>query len=177
MQGKSMMHNRAFTVNKTGAVTFLALLTVAVLAPYTGNQFTTGTIVNCTLLVTVAALGIRAGLLICIVPGAIALAVGLLPPVLAPVLPFIILGNVAFVLVFNYLGNIDYWLGAVSGAVLKFALLSGAVSIVAGFAIDRNMAAGVAYMMGWPQLVTALAGSLAAFGVLYLSRKWSERHH
>jgi hypothetical protein len=165
------MNNRAITLHKTGIITFLALLTVATLAPYAGNQYITGTIVNCVLLVTTATLGIRAGLLICIIPGAIALAVGLLPLILAPMIPFVMLGNTAFIIVFYYLKDTNYWIGAVSGAVLKFGLLCGAVSIITGLVISENIDTDIADMMTWPQLVTTFAGSLAAFGILFLRRK------
>ena len=90
-----MNSTKTFNVTKTDITVFLILLVVATLAPYTRNQYISGTIVNCTLLIATATLGIRAGLLICIIPSTIALATGLLPPVLAPMIPFIILGNAA----------------------------------------------------------------------------------
>jgi len=165
-----MKVTKPLTITKTNITVFLILLAIATLAPYARNQFITGTIVNCTLLVTIATLGIRAGLLLCIIPSAIALAIGLLPAVLAPMIPFVILGNAVLIIVFDCLRNINYWLSVVSGAVLKFGLLAGAISIVTHLVINENAAASVSYMMSWPQLVTALAGSVVAFGILYPKR-------
>jgi hypothetical protein len=161
---------KAFDLLKTNIVIFLVLLAIVTLAPYARNQFITGTIVNCALLIVVATLGIRAGSLMCIIPSLIALAIGLLPMPLAPMVPFIILGNVIFVIVFDYLHRINYWLGAISGAVLKFAFLMGMMSIVTHL-VNNSIAANVAYMMSWPQLVTALMGCVAAFVALRLKSK------
>jgi hypothetical protein len=170
-----MNNTNTLTLTKTNVTVFLFLLAVATLAPYTRNQFISGTIVNCTLLITTATLGIRAGLLISILPSTIALATGLLPSVLAPMIPFVILGNAVLILVFNYLKNINYWLGAVVGAAIKFGLLTGAISFVTHLIISQKIAASVSYMMSWPQLVTALAGSVVAFGILYVKNKTTTR--
>ncbi len=162
---------KVVSIKRTGALVFLVLLAAATVAPYTGNQFITGTIVNGVLLTATAVLGIRAGLAAGIIPSTIALATGLLPPVLAPMFPFIILGNALLVIVFDYLKQFNYWLGAISGAILKFGLLYGTVSIVTGLIIDDTAAANMSYMMSWPQLVTAIAGSLAALGVIRLKNR------
>jgi hypothetical protein len=156
---------------RTNIAVFLALLIVATLAPYARNQFVTGSIVNGTLLFAVCYLGIRSGLLISIIPSTIALATGVLPAPLAPMIPFIILGNTVLVISFDYLKKINYWLGAISGAVLKFGLLTGMASVVTHLITNKNAAANVAYMMNWPQLVTALAGSLLVFGLLSFKKK------
>ena len=171
-----MNATKTINVTKTDITVFFILLAVVTLAPYTRNQYISGTIVNCTLLIATATLGIRAGLLICIIPSTIALATGLLPVVLAPMIPFIILGNAAFIIVFDYLKKINFWLGSISGAVLKFGLLAGSISLVTHLITNKNTAAHVAYMMSWPQLVTSLAGCVVAFGILYLKHIWSVRH-
>ncbi len=166
------MNKIAILTNKrTEIIIFSVLLGAATLAPLIGNQFITGTIVNSCLLLAAATLGIRAALLIGILPSTIALATGLLPAVLAPMIPFIILGNTILVMVFDYLKRTNYWLGAVTGAVLKFGFLYAMISIVSDLIINKNIVSNVAYMMSWPQLVTALAGSFAAFGILYLKDK------
>ena len=168
-----MNDTRVFSITRTGIILFSVLLSVATLAPLIGNQFITGTIVNSSLLLAVATLGLRSALLIGIIPSIMALATGLLPVVLSPMIPFIILGNTVLIYVFDYFKNVNYWLGAITGAVLKFGLLTAVIPIVTGLLINKNAAAGVAYMMSWPQLVTALAGSLVAFAMLYLKGKIS----
>lgn len=161
------------TITKESVITFVVLLGIATAAPLCHNQFITGPIVNATLLVAVALLGIRDGILIGLIPSSIALAVGLLPPVLAPMIPFIIVGNAILVLTFGYLRNKNYWLGLVSGSVLKFAFLFGTSSVVTSLLVNQKVAANVAVMMSWPQLVTALAGGLLAYGFLQGTKKLS----
>jgi len=159
------------TITRETVITFVVLLGIATVAPLSGSQFITGSIVNATLLIAVALLGMRDGILIGLIPSSIALATGLLPAVLAPMIPFIIVGNAIMVVIFGYLRGKNYWLGLVSGSVLKFAFLFGTSSIVANLLINEQLAGKVAVMMSWPQLVTALAGGLLAYGFLRGTRK------
>ena len=46
-------------------------------------------------------------------------------------------------------------LGLISGSVLKFAFLFGTSLIVVNLLINQKVAANVAAMMSWPQLVNA----------------------
>jgi len=166
------MHiRRTVPITRTDVLLFVILLAAATFAPYARNQFITGTIVNSALLAATAMLGIRAGLLIGIIPSAIALATGLLPTALAPMIPFVIIGNAALVTVFDYFRKLNYWVGSVSGSIVKFGLLYGTVSIVTHFITNQGIASSVAYILGWPQLVTALAGSAVSFGILSLKNK------
>lgn len=167
MNGKA----ETLTITKEAVITFVVLLGIASAAPLIRNQFITGPIVNATLLIAVVMLGMRDGLLIGLIPSSIALGVGLLPPVLAPMIPFIIVGNAILVLTFGYLRNKNYWLGLVSGSILKFAFLFGTSSIVINLLLNQEVAASVAAMMSWPQLVTAIAGGLLAYGFLRGTKK------
>ncbi len=159
------------TITRTRVIEFVLLLGIATAAPLLHNQFVTGPIVNATLLVAVALLGMRDAILIGLIPCSIALAIGLLPPMLAPMIPFIIVGNAILVVTFGYLRQRNYWLGLVSGSILKFAFLFGTSSIVISLLFNQNLASSVAVMMSWPQLVTALAGGMIAYGVLRGLRK------
>ena len=156
----------SLAITRTRAIEFVLLLGIATAASLTHSQFITGPIVNATLLIAVALLGMRDALLIGLIPSSIALAVGLLPPVLAPMIPFIIVGNAILVITFGYLRQRNYWLGLVSGSILKFAFLFGTSSIVISLLLNQSLASSVAVMMSWPQLVTALAGGVIAYGVL-----------
>lgn len=158
------------TINRTRVITFAVLLGIASAAPLLGNQFVTGPIVNATLLIAVGMLGMRDGLLVGLIPSSIALATGLLSPILAPMLPFIIVGNAILVVTFGYLKTKNFWLGVVSGSVLKFAFLFGTSSIVINLLINQQLATKVAVMMSWPQLVTALAGGVIAYGFLHFTK-------
>jgi len=159
------------TITRETVITFVVLLGIATVAPLSGSQFITGSIVNATLLIAVALLGMRDGILIGLIPSSIALATGLLPVVLAPMIPFIIVGNAIMVVIFGYLRDKNYWLALASGSVLKFAFLFGTSSIVANLLINEQLTEKVAVMMSWPQLVTALAGGLLAYGFLRGTRK------
>ncbi len=136
---------------------FGLLLSLAVLAPLFGNQIVSGPIVNAVLFISVFIVGIRGAVLIAFTPSLIALSTGLLPLVLALMIPFIIMGNIILVLSFYHLRSKNYWLGVISASLFKFIFLFSASSIISS---------KLAVMMGWPQLLTALAGGLIAYFVL-----------
>jgi hypothetical protein len=161
----------ALTIKKEALLTLVLLIGVAIAAPiFFKQQLITGTLVNTTLIIGVSLLGARDGLLIGLLPSSVALATGLLSPALAPMIPFIIIGNSILVLTFSYLSRINFWVGAITGSVLKFVFLMGTSTVVTGLLINKQIAPAVAQMMSWPQLATALAGSVLAFGVLKLMK-------
>src|SRR4030042_3851466 len=102
---------------------FAALLGAALVAPLIGQQAITGTIVNCTLFLAAALLGRRGAVLIALVPSIFALTTGLLPPLLVPMIPAIMIGNVILIMVFDFFRKKNYWLGMVSARFLKFIFL------------------------------------------------------
>lgn len=144
---------------------FLLVLSVIVLAPLMENQFITGTIVNASLLLSVVLFGFGGALSLCFIPSLISLFSGLLPWVMAPMIPFIILGNVLFIWVFDSLRKRNFFLGAVPGALLKFSLLFFASNYLIHFFIKQSVASKIAVMMSWPQLVTALLGGVVAYSI------------
>ena len=106
-----------------------------------------------------------------------ALAGGLLPAILAPVIPFIMISNVIFVLSIEWIYNQSrneakgYWLGVLVGAGLKFLFLLASVNLIGRLLIKQELTIKVAQMMSWPQFATAVAGGLIAWAVL----KWLKR--
>jgi hypothetical protein len=144
-------------------IKFFLLTGIAVAAPLINQQMITGPLVNTVLFICVAILGLRWGLAIAMLPSIIALSVGLLPVVMAPMVPFIILGNFILVLVFHFFAGKNYWLGAISASLLKFVFLAGASALMAELFFKNQMGAKIAAMMSWPQLFTALAGGLLAY--------------
>jgi hypothetical protein len=150
---------------------FSFFLVLMVFAPLIGNQFITGTIVNALLLISSIVLGIQAAFLLAFLPSIFSLLAGTLPAVLAPMIPFIIMGNILFVFVFNKLFKGNYWLGAVSGSLLKFIMLFVASNFLIQFFIKQSVASKIAIMMSWPQFVTAILGSLIAYFVYKLIKK------
>jgi hypothetical protein len=168
-----MKNNTAtLTIRKEAILTLSVLIGIAVAAPLLiKQQLITGTIVNATLIIGAVWLGARDGLLIGLIPSSAALATGLLSPALAPMVPFIIVGNAILILTFSYLKNLNYWAAVVASSMLKFAFLYGTSTIVIGLLIDKQVSPIVANMMSWPQLVTALAGGIVAFGTIKVLRK------
>lgn len=165
-------------VNVKKATQFLALAGIATALPFLIHiQLLTGPIVNALLILLLFLVGIRAALLVALIPSMMALAGGLLPAVLAPAVPFIMMSNVIFILTidqfFNRLKNEQrgYWLGVVIGAALKFVFLLASVNLISKLLIKQELAAKVAQMMSWPQFATAVAGGVIAWAVL----KWLKR--
>lgn len=144
---------------------FCILLSIIVFAPVIGNQLITGSIVNALLLISAMVLGLSSAILLSLLPSAISLSLGFLPWVMAPMVPFIILGNIIFVFSFDYLRKNNYWLGAISGSFLKFVFLFISSNVVITLFIKQTVATKIAAMMSWPQLITSLLGSMIAFFV------------
>ena len=142
-------------ITKTNSIAltqFIALLLIVFLAPFIGNQFITGTIVNAVLILSFFLLGYKSALLLCFLPSAISLSLGFMP--VAIMLPFIIIGNVILVSAFKLIKN--YWIALFSGSIVKASLLFLTASIFVSNPV-------VLSMMSWPQLLTAISGGLLAY--------------
>ena len=153
-------------------ITFLTklvvLLSVATIVPLFHQQMITGPIVNATLFVATAVLGASGGILVGLIPSVVALSAGLLPPVLAPMIPFIMIGNTILVLTFHFLKERNYWQGVIIASILKFVFLYSLSSVVINLLLKKEVVAQVTLMMSWPQLLTALAGGCMAYAFV----KW-----
>ena len=165
-------------VNVRALTEFLALAGVATILPFFIHlQWLTGPVINAILIIALFLIGIRSALVICLVPSLMAFSGGLLPAVLAPVVPFVMISNVILVLVVDFfyqrVKNNDkgFAIGVVVGAALKFAFLFMSVNFIAELLIKKELAVKVAQMMSWPQFATAVTGGLIAWGVL----KWLKR--
>jgi len=164
-----MKNTKILAINREKIIAltqFAVLIGVATVAPLFGQQAITGVIVNAILFISTMFLGIRAGILIGLLPSIIALSVGLLPAVLAPMIPFIMIGNVILVLCFDFLKNRNYWLRIITASALKFIFLFSTSSIVVNLILKTEVANRVAVIMSWPQFLTAFAGGAIAYLVL-----------
>ena len=151
---------------------FLALLAATVLAPLAiRSQAITGTFVNAALFAATVILGPASAILLGLIPSIIAFASGTLPAPLAPMIPYIMLGNTALVVVFHYARRKSAFLGIGLAALFKFILLYGAAYFWVSKILPVKIAPALLAMMGWPQLFTALAGGLAAYTFLRGIRK------
>jgi hypothetical protein len=99
-----MFKTTAFAkINVSYLAKFLLLLTLATGAPLIDihSQWITGPIVNVALILSVFLIGVRGAVLIGLLPSTIGLGSGLLPAVLAPMIPFIIISNIILVLIID----------------------------------------------------------------------------
>ena len=178
-----------------------AFLSVLVLvSPLVFSQPITGSFVNAALFLSAAFFGFRReSFLIATVPSLVAVSTGQLPIALAPVVPFIMAGNLLLVFLadrgfrngFSHpsphkaaelpsergagdtfsVTSRSYVTTTVVTAVAKSALL-----FVVGFLFSVTLFRGtplagtVLTVFGWLQLATALVGAAIAFGVLRILR-------
>jgi len=151
-------------------VQFGALIGIATVAPLFHNQPITGPIVNATLFLSTALVGVQAGVLVSLFPSLIALSVGLLPSALAVAIPFIITSNVILVLVFHLLKR-KFWTAIIASSVIKFVFLYSTSFIVVNLIAQKPIAQKAVALLSWPQLATAIAGGGIAWIVLKSFKK------
>jgi hypothetical protein len=157
---------------------FLSLAAVITFLPFLIHiQWITGPIVNALLILILFIVGVRAALLMSLVPSIMALAGGLLPMALAPVIPFIMVGNAIYVLSIDYFYRAakkqlnGYWIGVMIGSAFKYLFIWFNANLMIGLILHGSLGAAVAKMVAWPQFATALAGGAIAWGIL----KWLKR--
>lgn len=165
-------------VDARATIRFFGLAITATVLPFFLHiQWITGPIINAIMILALFLVGVRSALVICLVPSLMALSGGLLPAVLAPVVPFIMIGNVIFVLSIEYLyernkeSQKGYWHGVIIGAVLKFLFLYLSITWIVELLLKKDLAVKVAQMMSWPQFATAFLGGVIAYAIL----KWLKR--
>ena len=149
---------------------FGALLAIAVLAPLLHFQPVTGPIINAVLFLAAVYLGAQWALMLCLLPSLIALSTGLLPTVLAPMVPFIMTGNAILVIAFAIIKQKSFFTAVILASLLKFLFLFSTSYIVVNLIAKQPIAEKAAAMMSWPQLITALAGGAIAYCIIRVFR-------
>lgn len=149
---------------------FITLVGIVTVAPLIKQQMVVGPIVNATLFIAAATLGTAPAIMVGLIPSVISISVGLLPPVLAPIIPFIMISNAIMVSVFTLFKKKNYFLAVLSASVLKYLFLYSTSSIIINLLLKKEIASQVALMTSWPQLVTALIGGILAFGFLKITK-------
>jgi len=174
---------------------FLSALVLA--SPLVFSQPITGSFVNASLFLSAAFFGFRReSFLIATVPSLVAVSTGQLPLALAPVIPFIMAGNLLLVFLadrgfrsgFSHPSpsgtqELPSGKGAGNGVFHSFiqtvAVSSAAKSVLlftVGFLFSVTLFRGtplagtVLTVLGWLQLATALVGAVIAFGVFRILR-------
>ena len=146
------------------AIQLLVILALAALMPLFPLQQITGPLVNALLYIATVMLGVHNALLICFLPSIISISTGLLPPIMLPLIPVIIVGNILLVLMFSRFREKNFWLGVGTASVLKFVFIYSLASILAQQMIHQDKFAKlVSTMMSFPQLINALAGGIIAW--------------
>ncbi len=165
-------------VNIQSITRFLFLAGIASILPFFIHlQWLTGPIVNAILILVLFLVGIRSAMVVALVPSLMALAGGLLPAVLAPAVPFIMIGNAIYILCIDRIYeaskslNHGYWVGVIIGSGIKFIFLFFSVNLISKLLIKQELAVKVAQMMSWPQFATAVMGGMIAWIIL----KWLKR--
>jgi len=128
-------------------------------------QFITGPLVNTVLYLATMIVGWQGGILIGIFTPVIAAMRGILPPPLAPLIPFIALGNAILVILFFWLKSKNKIFGIIIASLVKFLVLVSAVRLLV------QVPPAVAQMMSFPQLITALAGGFIALLVMNIFKR------
>lgn len=160
-------------VDMRAVARFLALAAVMPLLPFFIHlQWITGPAVNALLIIALFLSGYRGAFVLCFVPSLAALAGGLLPAVMAPAIPFVILGNIIFISGIHWMyykfkdNTLAYWMALGFGALFKFFPVYLGALLATRFWLEGPIADKIAVMLSWPQLFTALTGGMAAWVVL-----------
>lgn len=152
-------------INSKELLQFLTLFGLAILIPsFFHIQWITGPFINAIFILTLFLLGVKKALLIAIVPSLIALSSGTLPAILAPIVPFIVGGNIIYILSIYYFNNQkqNYWLNILLASGLKFALIFFSAIVLAKIFTGSEMAVKVYQMMTFAQFYTAFLGGVIA---------------
>ncbi|MFA6375778.1 MAG: iron hydrogenase [Candidatus Paceibacterota bacterium] len=136
---------------------------MAMIAPLIHSQLVTGTIVNAALFGAVVLVGFRAACAVAVIPSLIALAVGILPVLMLPMVPFIVAGNIALAGTFALLRKTNFVIAMGVAAIAKFGFLVLSANVILMAITHGKMSVALASMMGWPQLITALLGAALAY--------------
>ena len=112
----------------------------------------TGPLVNTVLYLAASIVGWQGGILIGILTPLVAAMRGILPPPLAPLIPFIALGNSLMVVLFYLLKFKNKIIAIIIASLVKFSILFSAVNLLV------QVPPAVSQMMSLPQLITALTG-------------------
>jgi len=141
------------------------------------SQFFVGPAVNAILILTAIICGSTYGVLVGSLTPILAYLTGQLASALGPFIPFIIIGNILFVLCFIFLnkhGKYGKYLGIIIGSFIKYIFLSiSASKLIPLFELNipTKIVNKLVITMGIPQLITALIGGCFALMIISILRK------
>jgi MFS family permease len=168
----------------TQTAVMLALLIGVQLITRPFGQFVTGSLVNLILLVSVFIIGIYGGITVAVLSPVLAFLAGIGPSFIQ-IIPFIAVGNVLLVVVAwliarNYMSRLKARdvlasaIGLIAASVTKFlflwiGLVMIALPMIPG--IKQKQLAMIGAAFSWPQLITALIGSILAIMIVPVLKK------
>lgn len=130
------------------------------------GQYVTGTGINAVLATAVGTCGLPWAAAIGLLTPALAVMLGVQPPVTVVLVPFIMAGNVLYSALFSLAGRRNELLGVVAAAFAKFILLYAAANMVVS-----GLPAPVKLAFSFPQLITGLAGGIVAITIMKALKK------
>ena len=158
----------------TTTAVFIALLIGAQVVTAPLGQFVTGSLVNLILIIAVKTRGFTSGLTVAFISPILAKLLGVGP--LWMIIPFIMAGNIALVLVWYLMGRMKFAakhvihiVSLVTAAVCKFIILYVGIVKVAlplFMNLPENQSAVISTMFSFPQLITALIGGALSTAIL-----------
>lgn len=144
---------KSLTLVRTALLFSIALVIQMIRMP----PFITGPLMNYILILTTALLGLKSGITIGLLTPLGALLFGIIPPVLAPAIPFIMIGNAIYCLSFSLLSSFSHsYVGLFLGSLFKYAIIAGSANLL------LSLPQSVVLALGAPQLFTALVGGVGA---------------
>ncbi len=146
--------------------TAILLALTVIFQSFRAPQLITGTLVNGMLLISAGYVGMWSGVIIGLFTPVLAFLFGIMK--FPPVIPFIMVGNALYVLVFSGMRNKP--VGMVLGSVVKFLWLSASVYYMLPL-FGVKAPAVLVEMFTFPQLATAVMGGVLALLVLGLLKK------
>lgn len=129
------------------------------------QQFLTGPIINALLILSFLYLGKSQAFFLALIPSTIALSRGLLPLPLAPMVPFIMISNCIYILVFAKFqtkSQTKNFLAIFLAATIKTLFLFFISKLLMENILAAPLASKIATMMSWPQMWTAILGGIMA---------------
>ncbi|MCL2088420.1 MAG: hypothetical protein FWH14_02950 [Oscillospiraceae bacterium] len=148
------------------------------------GQLVTGSLVNLTLIMSVMTCGLMSGLTVSLVSPVFAKLLGIGTP-LWSLIPFIMLGNAALVIVWHYVCKMKFAnvqivriTALISAAGVKFLVLYfGIVKIAIPFLLDlpASQATAISGAFSVTQLVTASIGGAVAIAILPVTLKYKNK--
>jgi hypothetical protein len=143
----------------TKAAVLLAIAIVLQLVKM--GQYVTGTGINTVLITAVGVCGLPWATAIGIMTPMLAVLLGVQPPPTIVLVPFIIAGNVIYVVLFKILRRYNDYIGIIGAALIKFVLLYTAANIIVA-----KLPVPIKLAFSFPQLITAAAGGAIALVIL-----------